>query len=193
MSMRDLLRRLPQVLFQAGLLVGSLCSVSASAQPYGLGLPATAAAIAAWDIDVDALGRGLPPGRGSVAQGAVLYADKCAACHGANGEGKPADALVGGTGTLTNPGLSKTVGSFWPYATTLYDFINRAMPYTAPQSLRPSEVYALTAWLLHRNGIVPADAVLDAGNLAQVSMPNRAGFVADTRPDTRNAACSNSR
>ncbi|MDB5867767.1 MAG: cytochrome c-type [Polaromonas sp.] len=193
MSMRDLLRHLPQALLQTGLLLGSLCSVSAGAQPYGLGRPATADAIAAWNIDVDALGRGLPPGRGSVAQGAVLYAEKCAACHGANGEGKPADALVGSAGTLPTPGPSKTVGSFWPYATTLYDFINRAMPYTAPQSLKPSEVYALTAWLLHRNGIVPADAVLDAGNLAQVSMPNRAGFVSDPRPDTRNAACGHCR
>jgi S-disulfanyl-L-cysteine oxidoreductase SoxD len=189
MSMRDSLRRL----LHAGLFLGSFCAVSAGAQPYDLGRPATAAAIAAWDIDVDALGRGLPPGQGSVAQGAALYAEKCAACHGANGEGKPADALVGGAGTLASPKPSKTVGSFWPYATTLYDFINRAMPYTAPQSLKPSEVYALTAWVLHRNGIVPADAVLDGGNLAQVQMPNRAGFARDPRPDTRNAACSHCR
>ena len=99
---------------------------------YGLGRPASAADIAAWDIDVAPDGRGLPPGRGSVAQGAQLFAKKCAACHGAHGEGKPMDALAGGAGSLDTAKPVKTVGSFWPYATTLYDFIHRAMPFCPP-------------------------------------------------------------
>ncbi|MDD0813168.1 cytochrome c [Curvibacter sp. HBC28] len=163
------------------------------AQPLGLGRPATDAAIAAWNIDIDAQGQGLPPGRGSVAEGARVYAEKCAACHGAQGEGKPADRLVGGHGSLNSPRPIKTVGSFWPYATTVYDFIYRAMPYNAPQSLAPNEVYAVTAWLLHANGIVPADAVLDARSLPAVKMPNRAGFVPDARPDVDNPACRHCR
>jgi cytochrome c len=185
MSTREFMNHLGRALA----LTGALWSVCASAQTYGLGQPATDAAIAAWNIDVDARGQGLPPGQGSVAQGATLYAQKCAVCHGANGEGKPADALVGGAGTLATARPGKTVGSFWPYATTLYDFIFRAMPYTAPQSLSPSEVYALTAWVLHRNGVLPADAVLDARTLAAIRLPNRAGFVRDARPDTGNTAC----
>lgn len=163
------------------------------AQPLGLGRPATDAAIAAWNIDIDAQGQGLPPGRGSVAEGARVYAEKCAACHGAQGEGKPADRLVGGHGSLNSPRPIKTVGSFWPYATTVYDFIYRAMPYNAPQSLAPNEVYAVTAWLLHANGIVPADALLDARSLPAVKMPNRAGFVPDARPDVDNPACRHCR
>ncbi|MBV8621811.1 MAG: c-type cytochrome [Curvibacter sp.] len=156
---------------------------AAQAQTYGLGRPATEAAIATWDIDVDAQGHGLPPGRGSVRQGAALFAARCAACHGPQGEGKPADRLVGGQGSLSSATPVKTIGSFWPYATTLFDFIRRAMPYNAPQSLQPDEVYALSAWLLWRNGIVPEDTVLDADSLPAVRMPNRDGFVGDPRPD----------
>ena len=170
-------------------LAGILAAGSAFGQTYGWGQVATEQAIAAWNIDVDAQGRGLPAGQGSVAEGAKLYLEKCAACHGLQGEGKPADALVGGTGSLKTARPGKTIGSYWPYATTLFDFIRRAMPYTAPQSLQPSEVYALTAWLLHRNGVLPADAVLDAPRLAALKMPNQEGFVADTRPDTHNTAC----
>lgn len=166
-------------------LILALVPAAVRPQPYGLGRPADDRAVAAWNIDVDARGRGLPPGRGSVAEGQALFAVHCAACHGAQGEGRPADALVGGLGTLASDRPLKTVGSFWPYATTLYDYIYRAMPYTAPQSLKPAEVYALSAWLLHRNGILPADAVLDAQSLPRVRMPNADGFVPDGRPDTR--------
>jgi cytochrome c len=167
-----------------------LCLASVSqAQVYGLGKPATASAIAPWNIDVSPDGAGLPKGSGSVAAGQAIYAAQCAACHGARGEGKPADALVGGQGTLKNDRPVKTIGSFWPYATTVYDFVYRAMPYNAPQSLKPDEVYAVTAYLLHLNGIVPADAVLDAQSLPKVRMPNRDGFVADTRPDTVGSPC----
>jgi mono/diheme cytochrome c family protein len=160
-----------------------------AAQTYGIGHAASAADLAAWNIDVAADGAGLPAGSGSVSQGKAIYAQQCAACHGAKGEGKPADQLVGGQGTLATADPVKTIGSFWPYATTVFDFINRAMPYNAPQSLKPDEVYAVTAYLLHLNGIVAADAVLDARTLPKIKMPNRDGFIGDSRPDTDNVAC----
>src|SRR5450830_292855 len=170
------------------LLLAGTAFVS-QAQTYGIGHAASERDLAAWNIDVDANGVGLPQGRGSVALGQTLYAQQCAACHGAHGEGKPADQLVGGQGTLSSSNPVKTIGSFWPYATTLFDFINRAMPYNAPKSLSADDVYAVSAYLLHLNGIVSGDAVLDATSLAAVRMPNRDGFVEDSRPDTANVAC----
>jgi cytochrome c len=152
---------------------------SAQAGPgsYGLGRPATPEEIAGWDIDVRPDGAGLPPGRGSVAEGRALFAQVCAGCHGEKGEGKPFDRLVGGQGTLASEHPVKTVGSYWPYATTLFDYVRRAMPFTAPQSLTPDQVYAATAYVLFLNGIVPEDTALDARTLPRVEMPNRAGFV----------------
>jgi S-disulfanyl-L-cysteine oxidoreductase SoxD len=157
---------------------------------YGFGEPATAEQIAGWDIDVKPDGTGLPPGSGSVQQGEALFARLGAKCHGAKGEGTDAaPPLVGGIGSLGTDAPVKTVGSFWPYATTLYDYIHRAMPADAPQSLTPEEVYALCAYLLYLNGIVPEDAVMDAQTLPQVVMPNRDGFTSpDPRPDTSNTA-----
>jgi len=174
-----------------GAVPAAQAQTSQGAAPYGFGRAATPAAIAAWDIDIDAQGHGLPRGQGSVTEGARLYAEKCAACHGDRGQGKPADALVGGNVPLGEQKSTplKTVGNFWPYATTLFDFIRRAMPYNAPQSLQPDEVYALTAWVLHANGVLPADAVLDAARLSALKMPNQAGFVSDARPDVSNWAC----
>lgn len=160
------------------------------AERLGLGQPLSEATVAPWNIDVDASGAGLPPGSGSVAQGRAVYARSCAACHGDKGQGNPADTLVGGQGTLATARPLKTIGSFWPYATTLFDFINRAMPYNAPKTLSADEVYAVSAYLLHLNGILPAGATLDATSLPAVRMPNREGFVSDPRPDTRNIACS---
>jgi len=155
-------------------------------QTYGLGRPASAQEIAGWDIDVRGDGAGLPPGRGDVQTGREIYAQQCAACHGDAGQGGPMDRLVGGAGTLATDKPVKTVGSFWPYATTLFDFIRRAMPYTAPQSLSPDQVYAVVAYVLYLNGIVPRDAVLDARTLPMVKMPNRNGFTSpDPRPDVR--------
>src|SRR6476660_6699974 len=155
----------------------------------GLGQQATAADIRPWDIDVAPSGEGLPPGRGTVPQGATVYAAKCAKCHGASGTEGPMDRLVGGQHSLATTSPVKTVGSYWPYATTLYDYIHRAMPFDAPQSLKPDEVYALCAYLLHLNGIVPEDAVMDAQTLPRVVMPNHAGFTSpDPRPDVFNTA-----
>jgi cytochrome c len=133
----------------------------------------------AWDISIAPDGVGLPAGSGTAAQGATVFAAKCAACHGAKGEGGQGPQLVGGIGSLPapNPNPIRTVGSYWPYATTVFDYIRRAMPITNPQSLQNDEVYAVTAYVLSIDNIVPKDAVLDAGSLPKVQMPNRAGFV----------------
>jgi cytochrome c len=119
----------------------------------------------------------LPAGSGSVKQGAAVYVAKCQACHGEKGAGKPADALVGGIGTLASNNPVRTVGSYWPYATTLFDYVRRAMPTTAPMSLTNDEVYAVSAYVLNLNGIIAADAVMNAQTLPQVKMPNRSGFI----------------
>jgi mono/diheme cytochrome c family protein len=151
-------------------------------EDYGLGKPATRAEIAQWDIDVAPNGAGLPPGQGSVRAGEAIYAARCASCHGDRGQGGPMNRLVGGIGTIGTKKPVKTVGSFWPYATTLFDFVRRAMPFDAPQSLSPSDAYAVCAYVLFLNGLLPADAVLDAKSLPQVKMPNRDGFVSAYNP-----------
>ena len=165
-------------------------AAASHAQSFQLGKAASAREIAGWNIDVAPDGQGLPKGSGSVSQGKQVYDSTCAACHGAKGEGGLADRLVGGRGTLNSEKPVKTIGSFWPYAPTIYDYIYRAMPYTSPQSLTPDQVYAVTAYLLYLNGIVDANSVMDATALAKVQMPNREGFRPDPRPDTSNAACT---
>ncbi len=167
------------------LMVASAAAADVQAAgPLGIGHSATPAEIAGWNIDVRADGQGLPAGHGSVRDGEKIFAESCAACHGDNGQGKPADRLVGGIGTLATMKPIRTVGSYWPYATTLFDFIRRAMPFNAPQSLTPDQVYAVAAYVLYLNKIVPEDAVLDAASLPKVAMPNRDGFVSpDPRPD----------
>jgi cytochrome c len=166
-------------------------SLPADAQRrFGFGTPATGAEIRGWDIDVSPDGSGLPEGRGSAREGAAVFADHCAACHGERGQGGQMDRLVGGQGSLTAARPIRTIGSFWPYATTIYDYVNRAMPFAAPQSLTPDQVYAVTAYLLHLNGIVPEDAVMDARSLPAVRMPNAGGFTGpDPRPDVSNSVC----
>jgi cytochrome c len=141
-----------------------------------LGEPADPARIAAWSIDVSPDGAGLPPGRGSVQEGANIFAVKCEGCHGTNGIGKPADRLTGGIGTLTSTHPIKTVASYWPYATTLFAYIRGSMPITNPRSLSADETYALCAYLLSIDGIVAKDAVLNAQTLPKVRMPNAHGF-----------------
>jgi len=152
------------------------CAPTAPVKRLGLGQAATPEQIRGWDIDVRADGAGLPAGSGSVAQGQAIYQARCLACHGEKGENGTAPRLAGGQGSLATKSPVLTVGSYWPYATTLYDYIHRAMPLDSPQSLTPNEVYAVTAYTLHLNGIVQADAVLDARSLAAIQMPNRNGF-----------------
>jgi len=143
----------------------------------GLGREATPAEVAAWDVSIPPDGTGLPPGRGTPAQGAVIYAQKCQNCHGEKGGGQPNDRLVGGQGTLASKAPVRTIGSYWPYATTLFDYVRRAMPYTQSHSLTDDEVYAVTAYLLHLNGIIAEMSVMDAVTLPKVRMPNRENFI----------------
>jgi S-disulfanyl-L-cysteine oxidoreductase SoxD len=134
--------------------------------------------IAPWDISIGPDGAGLPPGRGTAAQGAAIYAGKCQACHGEKGVGGSNDALVGGIGSLAPEKTPvKTVGSYWPYATTLFDYFRRAMPFPETKSLTSDETYAVSAYILNLNGVVGTDEVLDAQSLPKVRMPNRDGFI----------------
>jgi S-disulfanyl-L-cysteine oxidoreductase SoxD len=156
---------------------------------YGIGRAATDAEIAGWNIDIGRNGENLPPGNGTVAHGKEIFAEQCAACHGDKGQGGVGERLVGGQGTIATPKPIKTVGSFWPYAPTLFDYIRRAMPQNAPQSLSNEDVYAVSAYILNMNGLLPADATLDAGTLSAIKMPNREMFTGDPRPDVKNPAC----
>ena len=162
---------------RSGLLLTVCLSPALAAESPELGVPLSADEVAALDYVVLPNGDGLPAGSGTVAAGAELYAQHCLACHGEGGEDGINDRLAGGHGTLDGERPVKTVGSFWPYATTLFDYVRRAMPYQQPGTLSNDEVYALSAYLLHINGIVPATARLDAASLADVEMPNRANFV----------------
>ena len=156
---------------------------------YGIGRAATSAEIAAWDIDVEPDGRNLPPGQGTVRHGREVYDAQCASCHGAKGEGGVGDKLAGGMGTLGTDKPVKTVGSYWPYATTLFDYIRRAMPLAAPQSLSNEDVYAVAGYVLYLNGLVPETAAVDGKTLTALKMPNRDGFMVDPRPDVKNSEC----
>jgi S-disulfanyl-L-cysteine oxidoreductase SoxD len=154
---------------------------------YDLGSPLDSSKLSAIDIDIDPTGAHLPPGSGTAATGLIVYAQKCASCHGAKGEGiAPAPKLVGrdprqGFPFGRDPKLVKTVGNYWPYSTTLYDYIHRAMPLSTPGSLTPNEVYSVVAWLLAENEIIPRDAVIDARSLPAVKMPAVSHFVVDDR------------
>jgi mono/diheme cytochrome c family protein len=170
------------------MLALSSCAVApqaTSSKAPALGTPVSAAEIARWDISIPPSGAGLPPGSGTARQGSQVYEQKCLACHGAKGAGKPADALAGGTGTLAGKAPVRTVGSYWPYATTLFDYVRRAMPITNPLSLTDEELYAVTAYLLYVNGIIGEDVAMNAQSLPQVKMPNRDGFVSDWPPRER--------
>jgi cytochrome c len=172
-------------------VVALACATRVQAQtPYGIGRAATPAEIAGWNIDVDRYGNNLPPGSGSVSHGHEVFDQQCAACHGAKGEGGVGDRLVGGQGTLATPNPVRTVGSYWPYAPILFDYIRRAMPQNAPQSLGNDDVYAVSAYILSLNGLLPANATLDAKTLSAIKMPNRNMFVGDPRPDVKNPACT---
>jgi len=159
---------------------------SATGKPPAFGAAVSAEEIARWDISIPPSGAGLPGGGGSARQGLKVYEEKCQSCHGAKGAGKPADPLAGGIGSLAGKTPLRTVGSYWPYATTLFDYVRRAMPITNPLSLTDDEVYAVSAYVLFLNGIVGEDAVMNAQTLPQVKMPNRDGFVSDWPPRARN-------
>jgi S-disulfanyl-L-cysteine oxidoreductase SoxD len=159
---------------------------------FGYGKVPTAAEIAGWNIDVRGTdGEGLPPGHGTVSRGADVFAQQCAACHGTFGEGEGRfPKLMGGEGTLTADRPEPSVGSYWPFAPTLWDYINRAMPFIAPHSLPADDVYALTAYVLNFNNIVANDFVADPDTLPKVKMPNRDNFTwKDPRPDTAAVEC----
>ncbi len=172
-------------IFLFALLVATGTAVAAEeSERTGLGHEATAGDLAAAGFTVFPDGKGLPEGRGTAREGRAVYQQFCAACHGRNAEGDDAAALVGGRGSLTSERPRRTVESYWPYATTVWDYIRRSMPYEAPGSLTNDEIYAVVAHLLHLGGIVGEDEVLDRESLPRVEMPNRDGFVPDDRPDT---------
>ena len=166
------------------LLIAGAAALWAQSPQYGVGRAPTAAEIRQWAISVRPDGKGLPEGSGTAAAGKEIYASKCARCHGSHGEGRDAQPLTGGSGTLNTPNPLKTVASYWPYATTLFDYVNRAMPYDKPGTLTANQVYDLTAYVLFLGGIIPENAVMDQHSLPKVLMPNRGGFVPDPRPDT---------
>lgn len=167
----------------AALLIAAI-ALLAQGPRYKLGRPASERDIQEKDRFVSPNGKGLPPGKGTAAEGREVYKRRCERCHGAQGEGKEEAALVGGQGTLSTPKPLKTVGSYWPYATTLFDYVNRAMPFDNPGLLTNDQVYAVSALVLHWNGIIGENDVMDASSLAKVKMPNRDGFIPDNRPDT---------
>ncbi|HEX2653530.1 MAG TPA: cytochrome c [Xanthobacteraceae bacterium] len=168
-------------------LIGFCVSSSAMAQHLNLGsTPAPAELTKFYAIPPD--GRGLPPGRGTAAEGKKIFADSCAVCHGDKLQGIPqqgigGDRLIGGRGTLTSNAPIKTVESYWPYSTTLFDYIKRAMPFNAPGSLTDDQIYAVSAYILSESNIIKPNDVMDAKSLPAVAMPNRDGFVPDPRPE----------
>ena len=169
-------------------LVGAsaLWAAEPPSAPIGLGRPLTTQDIARNELTVLPDGTGLPPGSGTAKQGAALFAEQCSGCHGDHGEGRgDFPALAGGRGSLSTASPKLTVGSYWPYSTTVWDYIRRAMPYQNPGSLSANEIYAVTAYVLFLNGIVRQSDVLDRASLPRVRMPNRNGFVGDQRPDVR--------
>jgi S-disulfanyl-L-cysteine oxidoreductase SoxD len=168
MSMRKLMA--------AGVLLA--LSSAAFAQSPNLGKPISPEDLASWDISIGPDGGGLPPGSGTAKQGEAVFAAKCQACHGAKGAGQPNDRLVGGQGSLSGdkPAI-KTVGSYWPYATTLFDYVRRAMPYVESKTLSNDEVYAVAAYVLNLNGVIGDTDVINAQTLPGVKMPNRDGFI----------------
>ena len=179
-----------------GALVVAACATHEMTQPVAkpearFGSPITEADIAPWNIDIRTPdGMGLPVGRGTVAEGKVVYEAKCTVCHGAEAKGGPVyGTMVGGIGSFKTNARVLTPGSMYPYAPILFDYIRRAMPMDRPQSMSVNEVYAVSAYILQLNGLIPDNAVMDQNSLAKVQMPNRDGFILDDRPDTRAVRC----
>ena len=159
-------------------------ALGAQSPKYAVGRAPSAEELKAWDVSVGPRGRELPPGEGTVKDGKDVYTRKCQRCHGEGGKGGDEGPLAGGNGTLATPKPLKTVGSYWPYATTLFDYVRRAMPFKNPGTMTDAQVYAVTAYVLQLNGIIGETDVMNARTLPRVRMPNRDGFVPDPRPDT---------
>jgi cytochrome c len=166
-----------------GIALSLVVAASLQAPAFALGHTPSPDRLKAIDIEVTPDGRGLAPGNGSAAAGKDVYARRCETCHGPTGTEGPQDVLVGGKGSLATERPLKTVGSYWPFATTLWDYIRRAMPFDHPGTLTVDEIYSVTAYVLYMNGIVGEQEVLSQTTLPQVKMPNRDGFVGDPRPD----------
>jgi hypothetical protein len=166
------------------LLLVLVFGVCAFGQKYNVGRAATADEIKATDQFMAPDGTGLPAGKGTAADGRDIYSRRCARCHGAQGQGDEEGPLVGGKGSLKTAKPLKTVGSFWPYATTIYDYVHRAMPFDNPGLLDANQTYSVVALILHMNGIIGEKDEMNAQTLPKVKMPNRDGFVKDNRPDT---------
>lgn len=176
----------------AAVLCAAFVGSAATTHTYPFGSPASKKIIESWNDDVNGLtGAGLPPGSGTVSQGQAVYEQRCAACHGDFGEGAGRyPVLAGGQGTLTSDRPVKTVGSYWPYAPTLFDYIRRAMPFPAPGTLTNDQVYGIVAYILNLNNVVPSNALMNARTLAAVKMPNRNGFINEhLKPDVHAVAC----
>lgn len=167
-------------LLSVSILLG-LGAAVVSAQSYGVGRAASAEEVAAWDVTIGPEGHELPEGSGTAKDGAQVYEVRCKECHGEEGVGGDHAALIGNPAQLKETPPVKTVGSYWPYATTLFDYTRRAMPFEEPGTLTADQVYAVTAYVLYLNGLVGEDDVLDRESLPQVAMPNREGFVRDPR------------
>src|SRR5206468_4178917 len=170
------------VVFAAAALAACATPQRAGTPSPKFGEPVAAQQLAGFDISIPPSGAGLPAGSGTARDGLKVYEQHCLACHGAKGLGKPADALAGGVGSLATKTPVRTVGSYWPYSTTLFDYVRRAMPLNNPLSLTDDEVYAVSAYVLFLNGVVSEDAVMNAQSLPQVKMPNREGFISDWPP-----------
>lgn len=168
---------------RSAMILAGAVAMTAQSPKYGVGQPPTPEQIRELGSAIAPDGTGLPEGSGTVAAGREIFAARCSRCHGEKAQGGIGPVLVGGQGTLATARPLKTVGSFWPYATTVWDYVNRAMPFDQPGQLKPPEVYAVVAYILNLNGIVGNDQVMDAKSLPKVRMPNRDGFVADPRPD----------
>ncbi len=166
----------------AVILLGAAAGAVALAESPGLGVPVDAETLARVDYTILPNGDGLPDGSGTAKKGAAVYQQHCIACHGEGGAGSVNDALVGGHGSLATGQPKKTVGSYWPYATTVFDYVRRAMPLQSPGSLSSDEVYSVTAYILFLNDIVLEIDELNAETLPRVEMPNRDGFVWDYSP-----------
>src|SRR5438128_5204696 len=167
----------------SAIVLAAAVTVSAQSPRYEVGRPPTPEEVRELGSAIGPDGTGLPEGAGTVAAGRTLFAAQCARCHGQKAEGDIGPILVGGQGTLRTPKPLKTVGSFWLYATTLWDYINRAMPFDKPGLLKSSEVYAAAAYILNLNGIIGEADVMESKTLPKIRMPNRDGFVSDPRPD----------